>query len=225
MEFRSAASLLENPLEPPLAARGRRIGAMLRAKLEPTNNEFDELYPFPIRTISTTFWTPVDIALRAAKRLVNRSGCRVLDIGSGAGKFCNIGALATEGAFFGIEQREQLVECARDTASLLGSAATFTHGVFGNLNPLDYDAFYLFNPFGENTFSSMEQIDTTVELTRERFASDVRLAQEFLGAAKPGARVVTYNGMGGKLPHCYTLVQREDFGCGIDLWVKDLPGA
>lgn len=172
--------------------------------------------------MSDTYWTPVNVARRAAELLVEKPGCRVLDIGSGAGKFCVIGALSTKGIFFGVEQRESLVECARDVASLLeASNASFTHGLFGALNPEDYDAFYFFNPFEENKFSRQSQYDWTVPLAAERFDEDVHKAQQFLRAARSGARVVTYNGLGGKLPWSYDLVERQELGCGIELWVKD----
>ncbi|HEX7604202.1 MAG TPA: methyltransferase domain-containing protein [Polyangiaceae bacterium] len=204
------------------AARGRRIGARLRAGGPLTDSQFDELYPFAVRVMSTTFWTPVKVAQRAAKLLVRKPGCRVLDIGSGAGKFCLVGAMSTEGRFFGVEQRENLVDCARAMATLLGSSsATFTHGLFDSMNPEDYDAFYLFNPFEENKFAPDSQFDWTVTLGKERFKEDVRRAQQFLRGARPGTRVVTYNGMGAKLPWCYDLVEREQMGCAIEVWVKD----
>lgn len=211
----------DDELEPPQAARGRRLASMLRAAEAPTNSEFDELYPPPIRTLSQTFWTPVEVALRAARRLVSEPGTRVLDVGSGVGKFCLVGSLATQGEFFGVEQREGLVKFSRDVAGLLGATrAHFIHGLFTDLRAYDFDAFYFFNPFGEGRFAPAAQIDATVELTPSRFAEDVWRAQVFLEAAKLGARVVTYNGMGGELPASYALVERDDFGCGIDVWEK-----
>lgn len=206
----------------PRAARGARVGQRLRSGEPLTDSQFDELYPFEVRVMSATFWTPMRVALRAAKLLAKKPGTRVLDIGSGAGKFCILGALSTEGRFFGIEQRESLVDCAREMATVLGSAnATFTHGLFDALNPEEYDAFYLFNPFEENKFSRAYQYDWKVTLGKERFTEDVRKAQHFLRGARPGTRVVTYNGMGGKLPWCYDLVEREQMGCAIEVWVKD----
>lgn len=212
----------EVPSTDPRAARGARVGQRLRSGEPLTDSQFDDLYPFEVRVMSATFWTPMRVAVRAASLLVRKPGTRVLDIGSGAGKFCLIGSLSTEGRFFGIEQRESLVDCARDMASVLGSStATFAHGVFDSLNPEEYDAFYLFNPFEENKFSRAYQYDWKVTLGKERFTEDVRKAQHFLRGARPGTRVVTYNGIGGKLPWCYDLVAREQMGCAIEVWVKD----
>ena len=42
-------------------------------------------------------WTPVHVARRAAQFLVTGPETRVLDVGSGPGKFCLVGALATQG--------------------------------------------------------------------------------------------------------------------------------
>ena len=209
-----------NPMESPHAGRGRRLSAMLRAGEAPTDRDFDEVYPPSIQALSATFWTPVDIAIRAARLLALTPGARVLDIGSGVGKFCIIGALTTPGAYFGVEQRSSLVSAAREAAALFGANIAFTHGLFSERDPKDYDAFYFFNPFGENMYAPTTQIDGTVELTVPRFVEDVWRAHEFLAAAKPGARVVTYNGMGGEPPYAFTRMER-DYDAGIDLWVKE----
>ncbi len=81
-----------------------------------TNADFDHVYPDWVRSLSERHWTPVDVAERAAELLVTSAGVRVLDVGSGAGKFCIIGALTTEGKFCGIEQRAHLIDVAREAA-------------------------------------------------------------------------------------------------------------
>ncbi len=48
---------------------------------------FDDLYPEDIQNLSPMHWTPVDIARRASNFLAIPNA-RVLDIGSGVGKFC-----------------------------------------------------------------------------------------------------------------------------------------
>jgi len=175
--------------------------------------------------MSATFWTPIHVARRAAELLVTKPNCRVLDIGSGSGKFCIVGALTKAAHFTGVEQRASLVECAREVAAQAEIAnVSFVHGLFGTLNPEDFDAFYIFNPFEENKFAPNCQFDWSVPLAKERFEEDVQKAQAFLRAARPGTRVVTYNGMGGSLPWTYDLVEREQLGCTLELWVKDAQG-
>ncbi len=175
---------------------GRRIAAKLRAGWRLADWQFDELYPLLVRALSATHWTPLEVALR--------------------------GALTTQGTFFGVEQRESLVACAREAASRLDAAnATFMHGVFEALDPKDYDAFYFYNPFEENMYTKRDRFDWSVPPNRARFRENVRKAREFLGRARRGARVVTYNGMGGEMPHDYDLVSCEGVGCcALALWVK-----
>jgi SAM-dependent methyltransferase len=205
----------------PRAERGRRIEALLRAAAGLTDDQFDELYPMRFRGMSSTFWTPVQVARRAAELLVLDASTRVLDIGSGTGKFCLVGAASTAGDFYGIEQRHALVECARDVAGLLGPLrASFEHGLFDALDPESYDAFYLFNPFEENRYRPIERTDRIVGLADDCFRDDVCRAQAFLAGARPGARVVTYNGIGGPMPAQYDLVVRERLGCVLELWQK-----
>ncbi|MBP9111669.1 MAG: methyltransferase domain-containing protein [Polyangiaceae bacterium] len=206
----------------PRAARGLNVRAALRSGAPIGNEEFDDLLPEPIRAKSRIFWTPLDVALRASKMLVSEPGFRVLDVGSGAGKFCVVGALATEGEFVGIEQRAPLVECARDLAALVGATrATFTHGVFDALDPKNFDGFYFFNPFEENKFRDSSMSESDALRAENRFRTDVRNAQRFLRAARDGARVVTYNGLGGRMPRTYSLLHSVELGCTLELWVKD----
>ena len=54
------------------------------------DDDFDGIYPEEVRPMAFTHFTPIEIAIRAAKFLVQKSGTKVLDIGSGAGKFCKV---------------------------------------------------------------------------------------------------------------------------------------
>src|SRR4051812_11609675 len=76
---------------------------------------FDRIYPDWAQRMSRLHWTPVPVALRAAQLLTENhsSGARVLDLGSGAGKFCLVGASTYGGDFFGIEQRSHLVNLSK----------------------------------------------------------------------------------------------------------------
>ena len=215
------------------AEQARRVAAKLLADVALTDSELDDLYPASLRAMAPIYWTPISVALRASSMLIEKgrdrsrrrgdaASVRVLDIGAGAGKFCLVGALATTSRFVGVEQRAHLVECAREVAGLMdASRATFVHGVFDDLDPADFDAFYLFNPFEENLWPAEKQFDATLVPAEERFGEDVRSARRFLRAAREGSRVVTYNGIGGPLPRCYELVERDHMGCAIELWVKD----
>ena len=186
-----------------------------------TDRQLDSLYPPAVRPLSSSYWTPLRVALPAARMLVQKPGARVLDIGSGAGKFCCVGALATPGRFHGIEQRAELVRHAVDLGRLLGAdRASFELGSFDKLDPGAYDGFYLFNPFEENEDRTLAAADREERPGDDWFLDDVRRAQAFLADARPGARVVTYNGLGGSLPASYELVERKKLRRSLESWVK-----
>lgn len=183
---------------------------------------FDDVYPTTVRAVSSSFWTPVAVATRAAELLVQSASTRVLDIGSGAGKFCIVGAAVTGARFTGIEHRQHLVQVARLAADRLGiDGACFVHGSFDTVDVASFDAVYLFNPFGENLWDTDDFLDDTVELSRERFMADIDHVERLLTEARVGTRVVTYHGFGGEMPFGYRLVLSEYRHSGdLELWVK-----
>src|SRR4051812_34171547 len=86
----------------------------IRTNQSTTDAVFDAIYPPSIRLSGEVHWTPVVVARRAAELLVTGRGTRVLDVGSGVGKVCIVGALTSDGEFTGVEQRGTLVRIARD---------------------------------------------------------------------------------------------------------------
>lgn len=200
---------------------GADLAAAIRAGLAPSDRLFDALYPTPIRMRSAQFWTPVDVALRAAGLLAPTPETRVLDVGSGVGKLCVCGALATRATFVGVEQRPHLVDIATRHADRLGASARFTAARLDEVAWDEFDAFYLFNPFAENTFPSVECLDGTVELSLERRKRDVHAVERRLAELRPGVHVVTYHGFGGSFPKSYRreLVERAR-GDYLEVWRK-----
>ena len=82
-----------------------------------SDNRFNRLFPEPVRLLAARHWTPLAVARKAASFLAADKGKRILDIGSGAGKFCLAAAYFTPDAdFFGIEHRNDLVEYAQEAA-------------------------------------------------------------------------------------------------------------
>ena len=107
---------------------------------------FDLLYPERIRKLSREHWTPMGIAKKSAKFLAAEPGKKILDIGSGVGKFCFIGAhYSPEVSFYGIEQREELYQYALATRELTAAKnVNFIHGNFTQIDLADFDHFYFF---------------------------------------------------------------------------------
>jgi SAM-dependent methyltransferase len=198
-----------------------RIARSLRCGTLVADRVFDEVFPPAAQARSSLYWTPVEVAVRAANLLANRAGARILDIGSGVGKFCIIAGAVANANVRGIEHRPHLVEIARRAAAKIGVAATFDGGTIEEQDPAAFDGFYLFNPFAENLCTRSECLDATVELSAKRFNMDVDATEFLLSKARVGARVVTYCGFGGDIPEEFDLVMRERCGGGrLELWVK-----
>jgi len=197
-----------------------RIRDTLRGGTLVDDRVFDDVYPLHIRRASSIHWTPVEVAVRAAKLLAIEPGARLLDIGSGVGKFCIVAAAACDARVRGIEHRPHLVEIAEHAAAKVGVDVTFTTGTFSPADAEGVDGIYLFNPFAENLCASSDSIDVTVERSLARFERDIGLVEQLFREARVGTRVVTYCGFGGQLPAGYTLATRERCAGMIELWVK-----
>jgi len=184
---------------------------------------FDSIYPPSIQAISRRFWTPVDVARRAGNLLRQAGARRVLDVGSGVGKFVLVAAgVVPEVSFVGVEQRAHLVDVARRAQERLRVPnAFFVVGEATASSWRIFDGFYFFNPFAENLFADGDQLDDAVELTDSHFFRDVLRTERALREAPLGTSVVTYHGMSGRMPACYELSQTTRAGSDwLRLWVK-----
>lgn len=181
---------------------------------------FDSVYPPHIRRASRVHWTPVEVAIRAASLLADRPARRVLDIGSGVGKFCIVAAASRAASFTGVEQRPHLVDIAEAAAVRMGVEVDFKVGTLDDCDPCAVDGVYLFNPFAENLSPAEDHLDEQVELSESRFWRDLERTERFLARTAVGTRVVTYCGWGGVMPPAYRLALRESCAGTLDLWVK-----
>jgi protein-L-isoaspartate O-methyltransferase len=121
-----------------------------------TDTNFHQLYPPEIAALASRHWTPISIAKDAAAFLAVGQQPRILDIGSGVGKFCMVGAKNHPEAFFaGIEQRPQLTNIAQKIARQLKLTNTsFITGDFTKIDFSKYQHFYFYNAFYENLIDS-----------------------------------------------------------------------
>ncbi len=189
----------------------------------PSDRVFDRLLPHDLRAISRQHWTPLAAAVRAAEWLDEVGARTVVDIGSGAGKLAVASALAGRFRVVGVEQRLRLVEAARNLARLLGAddRVEFVHATFGETPVRVADAYYLYNPFGENLFGSEDHIDDDVELGAARYRRDVTAVERLMDDAPLGTHVVTYHGFGAGLPAGYEEVHVDpDLPNVLRLWRK-----
>jgi predicted RNA methylase len=190
----------------------------------PTDLAFDEFLAPAHRDRSELFWTPVAVAHRAAHWLAEAGAREVVDVGSGAGKFCVVAALSSPNLrLVGIEHRASLVWAARVLAARfgLGRRASFVHTTIEHPRLAMFDAVYLFNPFGENLHAVEGRLDESVELTPERMRRDVRLVEHVFEKLLIGSRVVTYFGFGGRVPDSFVVEREELAGSDVlRMWIK-----
>lgn len=188
----------------------------------PSDAEFDRVYPEKIRQLSPLHWTPVTVAARAAALLAQAGATRILDVGSGVGKFCLVGAMVTSARFVGVERRKHLVDIAGGAATKLGiSRVTFVHASIDQFRFEGFDGVYLYNPFYEQISTFLVQIDGAIERSALVYRDFVRSTMDKLAAMAPPVAVVTYNGFGGPMPPGYEFCGDEPAGNDqLELWVK-----
>jgi len=181
------------------------LAGAIRGGICPPDRAFDRFLPPSLRQVSGQYWTPLLVAMRAAAWFEQLKIGTVIDIGSGAGKFCVAAALAGSARYIGIEQRPGLVAAARELARLfrVEERVEFRHTTAGPTSIPTGDAYYLYNPFGENLFVPEDHLEESVELGESRFRRDVAIVEDFLCVAPVGTYLVTYNGFGGRPPASY----------------------
>jgi predicted RNA methylase len=201
--------------------RAEVVREALKRRIAVPDPAFDAVYPCWAQEVSSRFWTPVHVAVDAADALRNAGARRVLDVGSGVGKFSLIAALVTDLDVTGVEHRPHLVASARRAAERYRASVQFVCASIEQIDPGDFDGFYLYNPFEENLVGASERLDDSVMLSSERFRSDVALVERWLEDAPIGSSLVTYNGFGGHIPASYRMASSRP--CGrhfVRLWKK-----
>lgn len=200
---------------------GTNLAHDLRSGKAVSDRRFDTLYPSEVRIHSRIHFTPVKVALRVRDWVGNEPGLRVLDVGSGCGKFCLVLAASGPGRVTGIEQRPNLHEAALAAAGKLGvNNAEFRCGRMEDLDWTPFNVFYFFNPFYERIAYRKGMDDKTPPHAGVYF-DHIRVVKEKLAQAKSGTRVFTYHGMGGRLPSEWVLLRSEVIHTDeLQLWVK-----
>lgn len=175
-----------------------------------TDREFDLIFPKDARKFSRMHWTPVAAAVRAVEWLAPSPGAKVLDVGSGSGKVCLLGAARTKGHFVGVERDAELVQVAKSVAKAhrLERVRFLCEDALAH-DWSRYDAVYLFNPFANHVADEKEFVDVITRATAK------------LKDLPTGRRVVTFHGFGGTMPEGYVAREAEVIGPGVlQLWEK-----
>ena len=194
----------------------------LRAGEEVTDRAFDRLLPSWARAPSRRHWTPVAVARRAAELLVAQAGMRVLDVGSGIGKFCFIGAMTTPGPVRGHRATRapgarrpgggRRASASAAAASCTGTWRTSTSGP-GTASTCSTRSW--------NTCATNRPSIAPSNAGPSLYRRYIRLVEQQLDNARTGARLCTYWGFGGDLPPGWELETGEEVGTGrLELWIK-----
>jgi len=201
----------------------QQLGRILQIGLCPEDCEFDRFLPYELQLVSYQYWSGLAVAKRAATWFSELGARTVVDIGSGAGKFCVAAALFGRCRFTGLEQRPRLVAAARNLAQLFGvdDRVSFIVGAMGEAALPSADVYYFYNPFGENLFPPTDHLDDSVELGKDRFDRDIAAVEDFLRRVPIGTCALTYNRFGGRIPSCYDEIRvARDLPAVLSMWRK-----
>ncbi len=185
-----------------------------------TDRQFNQLYPAHIQKLAPKHWTPLLVAQKAARFLATKNGARILDIGSGVGKFCLVAAQYRPNvSFYGIEQRQSLVYYAKKVKDILQiENAEFYQGNFTQINFLDYDHFYFYNSFYENLVGT-DKIDHNISYSSELYQYYTGYLYKQLERMREGTRLVTFHSLGEEIPPSYLTVGVE-LENQLKFWIK-----
>lgn len=199
------------------------VSTALRNHLPLEDDVFDSLLPEPLGDRSSLYWTPLSVIEMASQWLTEAGARTVLDVGSGPGKFVVATALLSDLFVTGVEHRAALHAAAQGLVEILGAGdrVRLVHAPIDEVDMTQFDALYLFNPFGENLFAEEEQLDKTVALSEARYHEDVARMESTLERAPTGTLFLTYHGFGGRIPGSYFPMKSDFAGSDVlRLWRK-----
>ncbi|QEC67451.1 methyltransferase domain-containing protein [Panacibacter ginsenosidivorans] len=185
-----------------------------------SDTKFNHLYPASIQMMARRHWTPLHTAYKAANFLAAENGVKILDIGSGVGKFCLAAACYKPLSFFyGVEQRKQLVNYANEAAEILSlENVSFIHSNFTQLDIKPYDHFYFFNAFYENLVDTA-RIDESIDYSGELYNYYNRYLFKLLDQKPAGTRLATFHSLEDEIPRSYHVVDTDADNL-LKCWIK-----
>jgi SAM-dependent methyltransferase len=182
--------------------------------------KFHQLYPEFIRSMARMHWSPLYITKKVIAYLAPNDKVSVLDIGSGVGSFCLAGAYyKASAAFFGVEQRKNLIEHAEAARKKLRvKNVEFIYGNFTQLNLNEFDHFYFYNSFFEN-LDGTDKIDDEIVYSKELYNYYSIYLYNQLERMPQGTKVATYCSWGDEIPPSYKLAESH-FDNLLKFWIK-----
>ncbi len=185
---------------------------LLQQKKYPTNETFDKIYPKHYQDHSARHFTPVNVAIKAARLLVDKPTDKILDIGSGVGKFCCIGSAITGAHFYGVEKRKTLTNLSnkiKRTYKLKN--AHFVNNDFTSLDFKKFNGIYFFNSFQEQLDETCV-LDETSKVSLEEYKKYHENLILKLNECEKGTKLVTYYTFKNKIPSSYQFIDSFEDG-------------
>jgi len=185
-----------------------------------SEQSFCQLYPLSVQRLDKLHWSPLTIIYKSVQFLANRNNAKILDIGSGTGKFCLAGAYyKPNAAFYGVEQRQYLIGHAESAKEKLGRLKVqFMHKNFTQLNLKEFNGFYFYNSFFES-IPGTEKIDDSIAYSPELYHYYSRYLSRELDEMPTGTRVATYCSWDDEIPPSYRLIE-TDMDQLLKFWEK-----
>lgn len=170
---------------------------------------FDKIFPKKYQEHSPRHFTPVKVAIKAAKFLAEESSDKILDIGSGIGKVCCIGATVTNAHFYGVELRSSLSKLS--TRISREHKIKNVHFINSDFTKLDFSKFqgvYFFNSFHEY-FDESCVLDETSRVSLDMYRKFHADLVKKLNECKSGTRLVTYYTFKNKIPSTFQFLRSD----------------
>ncbi len=182
--------------------------------------QFNRIYPLSIQALDSKHWTSLIVARKAADFLAAENNVKILDIGSGVGKFCLGAAYYKPKAFYyGVEQRRKLTGYAEQAKEILElENVSFIHGNFTQLDFKNYDNFYFYNSFYEN-LTDTDKIDDSIDYSLELYNYYNRYLFKQLEQTPPGTRLATYHSLEDEVPADFHVVGSAMHNL-LKFWIK-----
>lgn len=195
----------------------KTIAEYLRLNMPVKDKDFDMIYPLAIRKMSNRHFTEVAVAIQAAQLLVTKPKQKILDIGSGVGKFCFVAGSYTEADYTGVDYRKHFVElCTNIKIKHRFKNVNFIHNDIMNIDFTKFDSFYFFNSFQEHT-DATAKLDDTIEVNQEKYKKYFLFLKEQFENMPEGTRIVTYHVHHFQIPDSYRLVSMHFDGL-LNCW-------
>ena len=186
--------------------------------------EFDKALSSEMQNHSKFHWTPISVIEQAMQWFEADENTRILDVGSGIGKFCIVGSRLSKAQFTGVEKRQNLVDEANKLKSLNNTTnVDFVCSDIVDIDFKDFNAVYYYNPFCEQLALS-DWIDKEIELNEEQFYEYQKYVVDQLKKMPINSKVVTFHSSELDISEHF-IVEDIQFGGQLILWrrIDDQP--